>query len=146
MNFLTKANVLEKDMLFATLDPVSRKFWLAPRKEFILTDTVGFISRLPHEFIEAFKSTLEETTDADLILLVCDVSDDKFVEKYDVVKSVLTEIGAGEVPVLSVFNKIDVATGILPEDGVTISAKTGEGIDRLKQEISKKLFGESYEW
>ncbi len=148
MNMLTKANVLEKDMLFATLDPVSRKFWLAPKKEFILTDTVGFISRLPHEFIEAFKSTLEETTDADLILLVCDVSDENFVAKYDVVKGVLEEIGAGNIPVLSVFNKIDKTkkNDVLPEDGVLISAKTGKGIEKLKREISLRLFGDVFEW
>lgn len=148
MNHLTKANVLEKDMLFATLDPVSRRFWLAPKKEFILTDTVGFISRLPHEFIEAFKSTLEETTDADLILLVCDVSDEKFVEKYDVVKSVLEQIGAGKIPVVSVFNKIDKTNEntVLPQDGVLISAKTGEGVDELKSIISKKLFDEDIRW
>ena len=148
MNYLTKANVLEKDMLFATLDPVSRRFWLAPKKEFIITDTVGFISKLPHEFIDAFKSTLEETTDADLILLVCDVSDEKFVEKYDVVKEVLQEIGAGDIPVLSVFNKIDKApeNAVLPLDGVLISAKTGKGIDALKKTISSRLFGEDIEW
>ncbi len=148
MNLLTKANVLEKDMLFATLDPVSRKFWLAPKKEFILTDTVGFISRLPHEFIEAFKSTLEETTDADLILLVCDVSDEKFVEKYDVVKNVLKDIGAEDIPILSVFNKIDKVAdkSSLPLDGVCISARTGEGINTLKKSISLKLFKEEIDW
>ncbi len=148
MNHLTKANVLEKDMLFATLDPVSRKMWLAPKKEFVLTDTVGFISRLPHEFIEAFKSTLEETTDADLILLVCDVSDEDFVRKYDVVKEVLRDIGAGNVPVLSVFNKIDKVAdkNELPLDGVCVSAKTGEGIVKLKTEICERLFGESFDW
>ena len=148
MNNLTKANVLEKDMLFATLDPVSRKMWLAPKKEFIITDTVGFISRLPHEFIEAFKSTLEETTEADLILLVCDVSDKDFVQKYDVVKGVLKEIGADTIPVLSVFNKTDklLDNDFLPLDGVCVSAKTGKGIRELKSQISQRLFGEKYEW
>ncbi len=148
MNSLTKAGVLEKDMLFATLDPVSRKFWLAPKKEFVLTDTVGFISRLPHEFIEAFKSTLEETSDADLILLVADASDSAMNEKIDVVREVLSSIGAEEVPCLVVYNKIDKIAydRSLADNGVCISAKKGDGIEKLKEEICFRLFGEKISW
>ncbi len=147
MNFLTKANVLEENKLFATLDPVSRKFWLAPHKEFILTDTVGFISKLPHEFIEAFKSTLEETADADLILLVCDGADERIVEKMKVVHEVLDGIGAGSIPYIVVYNKCDLlSVSDIPEQGISVSAKTGSGVEELKQRICEKLFGERLSW
>jgi GTP-binding protein HflX len=149
MNYLTKAGVLEEDKLFATLDPVSRKLWLAPSKEFLLVDTVGFISRLPHEFIKAFKSTLEETQYADLILHVVDAASDNMLKEYDVVNEVLESIDAQEVPTITVLNKADKkAVKLLPckEKCVIISAKTGEGIPQLKRMISQVLFGEELEW
>lgn len=149
MNYFTKADVLEADKLFATLDPVSRKFWLAPQKEFILTDTVGFISRLPHEFIEAFKSTLEETKYADLIIHVVNLSSNDILKEFDVVEEVLESIGAGSVPRITVLNKCDIAAGeIIPDKDnvIFISAKTGEGIEVLKDKISHLLFGEGVNW
>lgn len=149
MNYLTKANVLEEDKLFATLDPVSRKFWLAPKKEFLLIDTVGFISRLPHEFIKAFRSTLEETQYADLILHVVDSSSKNMLKEYDVVMDVLKSIGAENVPIITVLNKSDKKpVELLPckDDCVIISARTGEGIEYLKQRISLTLFGEELVW
>lgn len=150
MNYLTKADVLVEDKLFATLDPVSRKFWLAPQKEFLLIDTVGFISRLPHEFIKAFKSTLEETKYADLILHVVDYSSKNMLFEYSVVLEVLKSIGAENIPVLTILNKSDKTTveNFLPNDEnyTIISAKTGEGIEQLKQKISLSLFGEEIIW
>ncbi len=149
MNRLIKADVLEEDKLFATLDPVSRKLWLAPNKEFILTDTVGFISRLPHEFIEAFKSTLEETKYADLILHVVNLRSNNIVKEYDVVNEVLKSLGASDIPVITLLNKHDIAhSDIIPtgENVIFTSAKTGEGLDLLKDKISYILFGESISW
>lgn len=149
MNYLTKAGVLEEDKLFATLDPVSRKLWLAPNKEFLLVDTVGFISRLPHEFINAFRSTLEETKFADLIIHVVDSASENMLKEYDVVNEVLESIGANEVPTITVLNKADKKpVELLPckETCLIISAKTGEGIVQLKRMISEKLFGVALEW
>ena len=145
MNYVTKAGVLEENKLFATLDAVSRSVW-DNGKRYLLTDTVGFIKRLPHEFIEAFKSTLDEAKYADLLLLVVDCSSPKYADEYDVVRSVLNEIGAGGVPTVTVYNKIDLLKeplAVLPKntDSVCVSAKTGEGIDELKITIREKLFG-----
>ena len=149
MNYLTKANVLAEDKLFATLDPVSRKLWLAPKKEFILTDTVGFISRLPHEFINAFKSTLEETRYSDLILHVVNGDSDDIIKEYDVVMEVVKALGAENIPTITVLNKCDIGKNdLLPdkENVVIVSAKTGQGMDILKQKISFCLFGEEVIW
>ena len=145
MNALTKADVLEEDKLFATLDPVGRKLWLAPGREFLLVDTVGFISRLPHAFVQAFRSTLEEVVYSDLILHVVDASDPDLIGHYDVVNSVFSEIGVKDIPILVVLNKCDLGDPVCLPDAshiVTISARTGEGIDRLKDKIAL-FFAES---
>ncbi len=142
MNYITKAGVLEEDKLFATLDSVSRNVW-DNGKEYLLVDTVGFINRLPHEFIEAFKSTLDEARYADLLLHVVDKSSPYLLAEYDVVLSVLKDIGADSIPVITVYNKNDKGgADFLPTftDAVTASAKTGEGINELKELIIKKLF------
>ncbi len=143
MNRITKAGVLEENKLFATLDSVSRNVW-QDRGEYLLTDTVGFINRLPHEFVDAFKSTLDETRYADLLLLVADASESELSAKYDVVIKVLEEIGAGAIPRITVYNKCDAQKEeiILPValDSVRISAKTGEGIEELRALIVEKLF------
>ncbi len=149
MNYLTKAGVLVEDKLFATLDPVSRKLWLAPKKEFLLVDTVGFISRLPHEFINAFKSTLEETQYSDLILHVVNGESKDIIKEFDVVMEVLKSLNADKIPIITVLNKCDKAeSNLLPdkENVVVISAKTGEGIPLLKEKICLSLFGETVEW
>ena len=149
MNRLTKADVLAEDKLFATLDPISKKLWLGHGKELILTDTVGFISRLPHEFIDAFGSTLEETKYADLILHVVDGSSDDLYAQFDTVRSVLQKIGADTVPSITVINKADKGRNDkIPseEESVFISALTGEGIPLLKEKISYALFGETCAW
>ncbi len=146
MNYITKAGVLEEDKLFATLDAVSRSVW-DDGKQYLITDTVGFIKRLPHEFIEAFKSTLDEAKYADLLLIVVDCSSPKLSDEFDVVHSVLSEIGAGSVPTITVYNKIDLLKeplSVLPKmtNSVMISAKTGEGIAELKRMIKSTLFGD----
>ena len=144
MNYVTKAGVLEEDKLFATLDSVSRSVY-DNGKQYLMTDTVGFIKRLPHEFIRAFKSTLDEARYADLLLLVVDVTSPKLLDEYDVVRGVLSDIGADGVPRIVVYNKcdnFDVSKLVLPQTvgSVFISAKTGEGVDKLKEEIRKILF------
>lgn len=149
MNYITKAGVLEENKLFATLDAVSRSVW-DDGKQYLLTDTVGFIKRLPHEFIEAFKSTLDEAKYADLLLHVVDCSSSKLVDEFDVVEKVLNEIGAGGVPVITVYNKIDLlyeSVTVFPKmtDSVNVSAKTGEGVNELKTLIKSKLFGNESE-
>lgn len=149
MNYLTKAGVLVQDKLFATLDPISRKLWLAPNKEFLLVDTVGFISRLPHEFVDAFKSTLEETQYADLILHVVNGDSKDIIKEFDVVIEVLKSLNADKIPTITVLNKCDIAdNNLLPdkENVVEISAKTGEGIPLLKEKICLSLFGEDLPW
>ena len=145
MNALTKAGVLEENKLFATLDPISRKMWLDVGKEFLLVDTVGFISRLPHEFVRAFRSTLEETKYSDLILHVVDGANPDCVMQYDVVNEVLDSIGVKDTPILVVINKMDKELDEpipLPacKNVVKISAKTGMGIPLLKEKISSLLF------
>ncbi|HEY7167608.1 MAG TPA: GTPase HflX [Candidatus Binatia bacterium] len=139
MNTLTRAGVFVEDKLFATLDPTTRALRLPSGDKVMLIDTVGFINKIPHSLIEAFKSTLEEVRSADLLLHLIDMANPLFEQQIEVVEKVLEEIGAGEIPVLLVPNKIDViselplrelkahaAEGISP-----ISARTGEGIDRL---------------
>lgn len=145
MNYLTKAGVLEENKLFATLDTTGRKMWLAPKKEFVITDTVGFISRLPHEFIEAFKSTLEETQFSDLILHIVNMESKDAEKEYNVVNEVLSSIGAGKVRTIVVLNKTDSEniSSFRPDCGyIEISARTGKGIEDLKKKIAETLFGE----
>ncbi len=150
MNYLTNAGVLEEDKLFATLDPTARKLTLPDGQQIMLIDTVGFISRLPHQLVDAFRSTLEEATYADLILNVCDASDEDCHEHirttYEILES-LFEDGRVNVPVINVFNKIDKAEGY--EDRilfygadspcVCISALNGTGVDRLLEKIRECL-------
>lgn len=146
MNYITKAGVLEENKLFATLDSVSRSVW-DNGCQYLLTDTVGFIKRLPHEFIDAFKSTLDEARYADLLLIVVDVNSPKLVDEYDVVRRVLKEIGADSIPSIVVYNKCDLKKpdGLyLPQviNSVNISARNGEGVGELKEKIKELLFKE----
>ena len=141
MNLLSKADVLTEDKLFATLDPVTRKVFLDGRT-ITLTDTVGFISKLPHEFINAFKSTLSEARDADLLLHVMDCSSPVLQNQHAVVHDVLKQMGIENKPVLSVYNKSDLVKDFTVFDksnSVLISAKTGDGADELKRLIGEKL-------
>ncbi len=141
MNFLTEAGVLVEDMLFATLDPTARGLKLPDGRNVMLVDTVGLIRKLPHHLVEAFHSTLEEAAEADVILNVCDLSNPEAEEHLKVTNDLLTELGCGEIPVLSVFNKIDLVDDphLLPRKSIGISALKGEGIDRLLEEVANAL-------
>ena len=146
LNRLTGAGVLAEDKLFATLDPTTRRLRLPTNQNVLLTDTVGFIKKLPHGLVEAFKATLEEVVQADLLVHVVDVSHPLAQEQIDAVNTVLLEIGAAEKPVLMVFNKMDKLNGdvsaVMREKyphAVCISAKTGEGIEPLLAEIGTQL-------
>ena len=141
LNLLTGADVLAEDKLFATLDPTSRAIELPDGRSLLLVDTVGLIRRLPHHLVEAFKSTLEESACADIIIHVCDVSDPEAAEKADVTLKTLADLGAAEIPVVTVLNKCDLLTENIPEDDSTvkISAKKAQGIDRLLQVVAANL-------
>lgn len=141
LNLLTNAGVLAENKLFATLDPTSRAIELPDGRSLLLVDTVGLIRRLPHNLVEAFKSTLEEAACADIILHVCDVSDPEAAEKADVTLKTLAELGAGEIPVVTVLNKCDKLTENIPVDDKTvkISALKGEGIESLLETVARNL-------
>lgn len=138
--------VFERDMLFATLDTQQRKVTMEKGRPFILIDTVGFVSRLPHSLVEAFKATLEEVRYADLLLHVVDASYENHDFHIDVTNKVLEEIGAGGKEKIMVFNKMDLPhRDIIPVQGlenVFISAKKGENIDLLVKKTEEKIFGD----
>lgn len=145
-NRLTAAAVYAQDQLFATLDPTLRRLELPSRQPVILADTVGFISRLPHELVAAFQSTLQETEEAALLLHVVDAADPRRAQNMDEVEQVLQQIGAAEVPRLEVYNKCDLLEGGSPRlerdaDGravrVWLSARTGEGTELLLQALGE---------
>ena len=141
LNRLTGADVLAENKLFATLDLTSRGIELPDGRTVILIDTVGLIRRLPHHLVEAFKSTLEEAASADIILHVCDASDPDVADKVQTTEKILADLGCGEIPVVNVLNKCDLLETGVPENETTvkISAKTGEGFDRLLEAISRNL-------
>ena len=146
LNKLTGADVLAEDKLFATLDPTTRKLKLPSGKEVLLTDTVGFIRKLPHHLIEAFKSTLEEAKYADLIVHMIDASNPEADTQMLIVYNTLRELGIEDKEIVSLYNKIDIMPEdtILPRDfhaehSLKISAKTGEGTDKFMQLIDKIL-------
>jgi GTP-binding protein HflX len=146
LNRLTGAGVLVEDALFATLDPAVRRARTASGRPLTLTDTVGFVRHLPHQLVEAFRSTLEETADADLILHVVDGSDADPEAQITAVREVLAEIGAAGVPELIVINKSDAADPIVVDrlrhrekNCVLISARTGAGLDELRDVLEEAL-------
>lgn len=142
MNALTEAGVLAENKLFATLETTSRSILLPDGRSVLLTDTVGLISRLPHHLVEAFKSTLEEAAEADVILHVCDSSSEDIEQQTKVTRELLSELGCDGIPVVTVLNKCDISDwngAFLPENTVLISAKEGIGLDRLVEEIAKAL-------
>jgi GTP-binding protein HflX len=146
LNRLTAAGVLVEDALFATLDPTTRRTETADGRQFTLTDTVGFVRHLPHDLIEAFRSTLEEATGAHLLLHVVDGADADPQGQIDAVHTVLGDIGAGQVPEQIVVNKCDVADPATLEvlrlrhpDAVFVSAKTGAGLDELRARLADRL-------
>lgn len=140
--------VLEKDMLFATLDTSVRRIVLSNNTDFLLADTVGFISNLPHDLIKAFRSTLEEVKMADLLLHIIDVSDPDYEEQMRVTDNTLREIGAGDIPVIYVFNKIDITSEFkekIINNKVFISARKKIGLELLIDLIRKELFSKHIE-
>jgi GTP-binding protein HflX len=147
LNKLTDSHIYVQDQLFATLDPTTRQLSLPDNQKAVLTDTVGFIQRLPHQLVAAFKSTLEVVQDADLLIHVVDLSHPLYKEQSQAVYSVLKELKAGEKNILTVYNKIDLlpkGDGLLErlkhdEECVCISAATGLGIDNLLKAISERL-------
>ena len=147
LNLLTQSDIYAKDQLFATLDPTTRQLILPDKHEAILTDTVGFIQRLPHQLVAAFRSTLEEVAEADLLLHVIDVSHELYQEQSDAVYKVLEQIGAQNKTILTVYNKIDKLPSenalaqrlAQQENSVCISAKSGIGIEELLALISENL-------
>ena len=145
LNTLTDAGVLEEDKLFATLDPTTRLLELPGGQNILLTDTVGFIRKLPHHLIEAFKSTLEEAKYADIIIHVVDASNPQKEKQMHVVYETLKDLGVKDKPVLTLFNKQDriekpeILKDMKTDKTLKISAKTGQGLEELKDELEKIL-------
>lgn len=143
MNYLTEAGVLAENKLFATLDPTSRSLKLPSGVTVMLIDTVGFVRRLPHHLVEAFKSTLEEAAKADIILNVCDISSEEAQLHLSVTQDLLKELGCGETPIIPVLNKCDLLTQRVEDidmgNSVKISAVTGEGVEKLLEAIEENL-------
>lgn len=145
LNYLTSAGVLQEDMLFATLDPTTRNLELPEGKEVLMVDTVGFIRKLPHHIVEAFKSTLEEVTFADILVHVVDATNPDAMTHIDVVHDTLAELGAQSTPVLTLLNKFDDDRAdenlrdVKAFKNLQVSAQTGEGIDQFLATLEAKL-------
>jgi GTPase len=146
LNALADANLFVADMLFATLDPTSRAAMLPTGQRVVISDTVGFINKLPHDLVDAFRATLEEVLRADLLLEVVDAADPDFVAQQAAVQRVLDELGAGDKPRITAFNKIDLLDADLrtaapprTERAAFVSAASGEGIDELRAQVASAL-------
>ena len=142
LNAITGAGIPANDRLFDTLDTTTRLLTVSDTLDVVISDTVGFIRKLPHQLVEAFKATLEELEYADLLLHVIDLSNPQWAQQAQVVDDLIRELKADHIPCLRVYNKCDLAfSGALPreKDSVYISAKTGEGINRLLQAVDEKL-------
>ena len=145
LNTLTGSDILAEDKLFATLDPTTRSLALPGGEEVLITDTVGFIQKLPHHLIDAFKSTLEEALYADVILHVVDASGPRMKQQMETVYATLKDLGVEKKPVITAFNKCDLPLGdaflydAQAEEALRISARTGEGLTALKETISRIL-------
>lgn len=140
MNALCGPSVAEADMLFATLDPTSRKLVLPSGMAVLLVDTVGFVSRLPHNLVEAFKSTLEEAEWSDVIVRVADASDDRREQQLSVTDEVLDSLDCANIPRITVYNKCDMPDALpFDPDILLTSAKTGAGLDKLMQKLDELL-------
>ncbi len=149
LNRLTDAGILAEDKLFATLDPTTRKFELPSGETVLLTDTVGFIRKLPHHLVNAFRSTLDEAACADMIMILADASDPEYLSQLECTEQTLEELGAGDKPTLYVFNKCDRGTFDDPvidrtrerDKVVHVSALTGEGCDKLADMLVEMVNG-----
>lgn len=144
LNALSGSNVLAEDKLFATLDPVTRQVALPNGGQALFTDTVGFIDKLPHDLVKAFRSTLEETLEADIILHVIDAASPNAFEQTKVVETVLDELGVKDTPIIKVYNKSDALEGEPPlneTDSLTISALNGAGLTELLERVEREMDG-----
>ncbi len=144
LNQMTGSQVMAKNQMFATLDPTTRKVYLPEAGPAVVTDTVGFIRKLPPHLIEAFKATLEESEDADILLHVVDLSSPSMDQQIKVVDDLITEFGWNKKPVIYVFNKIDIAPfekqfQVKAFPRVMVSALTGEGLDKLRKQMTVAL-------
>ncbi len=140
LNHLTDAGVLAEDKLFATLDPTARALRLPDGRQVMLVDTVGFVRRLPHQLVQAFRSTLEEAVEADVILNICDASSEHAEEHLQVTGDLLHELGCGDKPIIQVMNKCDLVQDLsLLSRCVCISARSGEGVDALLTAVAEAL-------
>ena len=141
LNAITGAGIPANNRLFDTLDTTTRLLTVSDTLDVVISDTVGFIRKLPHQLVEAFKATLEELEYADLLLHVIDVSNPEWEEQARIVDDLIRELGADDIPCIRVYNKCDVAFGFQrkEEDAVTLSARTGEGVTDLLAAIDKKL-------
>ncbi len=141
MNRLTEASVLVEDKLFATLDPTTRRLKLASGREILLSDTVGFVRKLPHQLVDAFHATFEEVMASDLLLHIVDLSHPQAAQQMKVAQEVLKELGLHRKPVLRVFNKIDLISQgeIAADNGLYVSAVTGEGVKALLEAVEASL-------
>jgi GTP-binding protein HflX len=146
LNRLTRAGVLVENALFATLDPTVRRHETPDGRQYTISDTVGFVRNLPHQLVEAFRSTLEEIAAADLILHVVDASDPDPLGQIATVREVISDFGAGSIPELVVFNKADLIDeqrrvllrGMVP-GGLLVSSRSGEGLQALEEQIAQLL-------
>lgn len=144
MNSLTQSDVYAQDQLFATLDPTTRKVFLDEGTHAVMTDTVGFINKLPHNLVEAFKATLEESATSDILLHVIDLSNPQMEKQIEVVDGLIEDFGWGDKPLIHVFNKTDVAPiqnrfRVKQSPRVMVSAETGEGLEDLKTMMLETL-------
>ena len=145
LNRLTQAGILAEDKLFATLDPTTRALTLPGGERVLLTDTVGFIQKLPHHLVQAFRATLEELQYADILLHVVDASDANRAEHIEVVYDTLRSLGCEDTPVITVFNKMDrevelpLPMDTMARDIVQVSAQNGDGMDVLLERVEKLL-------
>ena len=140
LNHLAGADVLAEDKLFATLDTTTRKLELPDNQSCLIIDTVGFINKLPHELVSAFRATLEEVVQADVLVVVSDAANPECQQQRRVVAEVLTQLGAGDKPTIEAYNKCDLLTERppLPRGQLYVSARTGEGLDELTHEIQRR--------
>ena len=137
--------VLEKDMLFATLETSVRRIQSKDHKDFFLSDTVGFIHKLPHDLVQAFRATLEEVASADLLLHVVDFSDPSYKQHMEVTRDTLVKLGAGDIPAICVYNKVDLTSSEVPsekDDSIYLSARKPDDILRLVEKIKQVLYGD----
>ena len=137
--------VLEKDKLFATLETSVRRIQSKDHKDFFLSDTVGFIHKLPHDLVQAFRATLEEVASADLLLHVVDFSDPFYKQHMEVTRDTLVKLGAGDIPAICVYNKVDLTSLEVPsekDDSIYLSARKPDDILRLVEKIKQVLYGD----